>query len=95
MMGINSLIELDLVDRVLLWITPTASQPDKPYLRKVSIKMVHLFTVVQLLCLVVLYVIKSLKTVSIIFPVMIIAIVLIRKLLEFIYSKEELRFLDH
>ena len=57
----------------------------------------HLFTVIQLICFGILYAIKSLKTVSIAFPIMVVAIVGIRKIFDFIpklFSQRELSWLD-
>lgn len=60
-----------LVDRVLLVFMPSKYQPDHMYLRHVPIKRVHLFTFMQIVCLVVLWVIKTIKSVSIVFPIMV------------------------
>lgn len=57
----------------------------------------HLFTVIQLICFGILYAIKSLKTVSIAFPIMVVAIVGIRKIFDFtpkLFSQRELSWLD-
>ena len=58
---------------------------------------VHLFTIIQLICFGILYAIKSLKTVSIAFPIMVVAIVGIRKIFDFtpkLFSQRELSWLD-
>lgn len=65
------------------------------YLRKVDIKMVHLFTAIQIVCLILLYFIKATKSISIAFPVMIVVIVVVRKLMEWVFSREELDALDN
>ena len=44
---------------------------DRPYLRSVPLNRVHLFTFIQLACLVGLWVIKDIKATSILFPVMV------------------------
>ena len=59
--------------------------------------LVHLFTIIQLICFGILYAIKSLKTVSIAFPIMVVAIVGIRKIFDFtpkLFSQRELSWLD-
>ena len=58
-------------------------------------KSVHTYTLIQLVCLIVLYVIKSIEATAIGFPVMIVIIVIVRKLLEYVYSPDELKALDH
>lgn len=58
-MGINALIDLGIVERALLLVTPVKHQPDVPYLRKVKLKAVHVYTIIQLICLIALYIVKS------------------------------------
>jgi len=50
---------------------PVKYQPDYIYLRHVKILRVHLFTFIQVICFVVMWVIKSIKETSITFPVMV------------------------
>jgi len=50
---------------------PAKYQPDYMFLRNVPMRRVHLFTVIQLACIVVLCVIKELGSISIVFPVMV------------------------
>ncbi|NWU86821.1 S4A4 protein, partial [Onychorhynchus coronatus] len=69
-MGVAALNSIQLLDRVRLLLIPAKHQPDLPYLRHVPLRRVHLFTVIQLLCLALLWVIKS-TTAAIIFPVMV------------------------
>ena len=52
-------------------LMPAKYQPDYMFLRNVPMRRVHLFTVIQLACIVVLCVIKELGIVSIVFPVMV------------------------
>ena len=94
-MGVNALLDLTIVERALLLITPVKHQPDLPYLRKVKLKAVHVFTLIQLVCLVALYIVKSIQVTSILFPIMIVFIVFVRRMLEFVYSEQELKALDH
>jgi len=50
---------------------PAKYQPEYSYVRNVPIKRVHLFTAIQVLCLAVLWVVKSIKSISIAFPLMV------------------------
>ncbi|GAB0196224.1 anion exchange protein 4 [Grus japonensis] len=84
---------LKLTDRVRLLLMPAKHQPDLPYLHHVPLHRVHLFTVIQLLCLALLWVLKSTMA-AIIFPVMLLALVGIRKGLERIFSLHDLSWLD-
>lgn len=52
---------------------------DYIYLRHIPVLKVHLFTAIQIGGLAILWAIKSYKPISIIFPVMVVAIVGIRK----------------
>lgn len=49
---------------------PAKHQPDLVYLRHVPLRRVHLFTIIQLLCLALLWLLKS-TAAAIIFPVMV------------------------
>ncbi|NXA07571.1 S4A4 protein, partial [Sapayoa aenigma] len=69
-MGVAALNSIQLLDRVRLLLVPAKHQPDLAYLRHVPLRRVHLFTVIQLLCLALLWVLKS-TTAAIIFPVMV------------------------
>ena len=73
-MGVASLNGLQFFDRILLFFMPKKYQPDLPYLRRVPLMRVHLFTSIQLLCLVALWIIKDIKATSILFPVMVSAL---------------------
>uniref|UniRef100_A0A8C3KBL7 Anion exchange protein n=1 Tax=Calidris pygmaea TaxID=425635 RepID=A0A8C3KBL7_9CHAR len=92
-MGVVALNSIQLTDRVRLLLMPAKHQPDLAYLRHVPLCRVHLFTVIQLLCLALLWVLKSTMA-AIIFPVMLLALVGIRKGLERIFSLNDLSRLD-
>uniref|UniRef100_A0A8D0F8E6 Anion exchange protein n=1 Tax=Strix occidentalis caurina TaxID=311401 RepID=A0A8D0F8E6_STROC len=92
-MGVAALNSIQLTDRVRLFLMPAKHQPDLAYLRHVPLRRVHLFTVIQLLCLALLWVLKSTMA-AIIFPVMLLALVGIRKGLEHIFSRHDLSWLD-
>ncbi|XP_074520659.1 sodium-driven chloride bicarbonate exchanger-like isoform X2 [Halichoeres trimaculatus] len=92
-MGASSLRGIQFFDRLKLFCMPAKHQPDFIYLRHVPLRKVHLFTIIQLSCLVLLWVIKTSKA-AIVFPMMVLALVFIRKLLDFIFSKRELSWLD-
>lgn len=93
-MGTASLNGLQLVDRISLFFMPKKFQPDLPYLRRVPLKRVHLFTLIQILCLAALWVIKDISQTSILFPIMLVVMVGVRKSLEKLFHEEELRILD-
>ncbi|KAM9309849.1 sodium bicarbonate cotransporter 3-like isoform 2-T3 [Pholidichthys leucotaenia] len=92
-MGASSLKGIQMFDRIKLFGMPAKHQPDLIYLRYVPLWKVHIFTVVQLSCLIVLWVIKV-SSAAVIFPMMVLALVFVRKLLDFCFTKRELSWLD-
>ncbi|XP_044266191.1 sodium bicarbonate cotransporter 3 isoform X4 [Tribolium madens] len=93
-MGIASLKGLQFFDRILIMLMPNKYQPDYMFLRQVPIKRVHLFTLIQLACLACLWTIKSFSTTSILFPLMLVVMIGIRKSLDLIFTRRELKILD-
>lgn len=61
---------LQLFDRIKLFGMPAKHQPDLIYLRYVPLWKVHVFTVVQLSCLIVLWTIKA-SAAAVVFPMMV------------------------
>lgn len=57
-------------DRCKLFLMPAKHQPDYVFLRHVPLRRIHLFTLVQIVCLAVLWILKS-TVAAIIFPVMV------------------------
>ncbi|NXM03968.1 S4A5 protein, partial [Tyrannus savana] len=57
-------------DRCKLFLMPAKHQPDYVFLRHVPLRRIHLFTLVQIICLAVLWILKS-TVAAIIFPVMV------------------------
>uniref|UniRef100_A0A3P8TY50 Anion exchange protein n=1 Tax=Amphiprion percula TaxID=161767 RepID=A0A3P8TY50_AMPPE len=92
-MGVSSLKGIQLFDRIKLFGMPAKHQPDLIYLRYVPLWKVHVFTVIQMSCLIVLWVIKT-SAAAVVFPMMVLALVFIRKLLDFCFTKRELSWLD-
>ncbi|XP_036966208.1 sodium-driven chloride bicarbonate exchanger isoform X1 [Acanthopagrus latus] len=92
-MGASSLKGIQFYDRLTLFGMPAKHQPDFIYLRHVPLRKVHLFTIIQLTCLIMLWVIKTSKA-AIVFPMMVLALVFIRKLMDCFFTKRELSWLD-
>ncbi|CAH1175727.1 unnamed protein product [Phaedon cochleariae] len=93
-MGVASLKGLQFFDRILIMFMPNKYQPDYMFLRKVPIKKVHIFTAIQIACLVCLWLIKSFSQTSILFPLMLVVMIGIRKSLDCIFTRRELKILD-
>ncbi|XP_074051756.1 sodium bicarbonate cotransporter 3 isoform X8 [Macrotis lagotis] len=92
-MGASSLKGIQFFDRIKLFGMPAKHQPDLIYLRYVPLWKVHIFTVIQLTCLVLLWVIKA-SAAAVVFPMMVLALVFIRKLMDLCFTKRELSWLD-
>ncbi|KAL0107939.1 hypothetical protein PUN28_014892 [Cardiocondyla obscurior] len=93
-MGVASLKGLQFFDRILIMLMPVKYQPDYMFLRQVPLKRVHMFTAMQLTCLICLWLIKSFSHTSILFPLMLVVMIGIRKSLDFIFTQRELKILD-
>ncbi|MEE6511682.1 hypothetical protein FKM82_018358 [Ascaphus truei] len=92
-MGVAALGSIQFLERMQLLFIPPKHQPDLIYLRHVPLRRVHLFTIIQILCLVILWILKS-TAAAIIFPLMLLALVGIRKTMECIFSLHDLSWLD-
>uniref|UniRef100_A0A1B0CVR6 Anion exchange protein n=2 Tax=Lutzomyia longipalpis TaxID=7200 RepID=A0A1B0CVR6_LUTLO len=93
-MGVSSLKGLQFFDRILIMFMPVKYQPDYMFLRQVPLRRVHLFTLIQLTCLSVLWLIKSFQYTSILFPLMLVVMIGVRKSLDCIFTRRELKILD-
>ncbi|XP_013007012.1 electrogenic sodium bicarbonate cotransporter 4 isoform X3 [Cavia porcellus] len=93
-MGVASLNGIQFWERCKLFLMPAKHQPDHAFLRHVPLRRIHLFTLVQILCLAVLWILKS-TVAAIIFPVMILGLILVRRLLDFIFSQHDLAWIDN
>ncbi|KAH0953671.1 hypothetical protein HN011_005095, partial [Eciton burchellii] len=93
-MGVASLKGLQFFDRILIMLMPVKYQPDYMFLRQVPLKRVHMFTMIQLACLTCLWLIKSFSQTSILFPLMLVVMIGIRKLLDIVFTQRELKILD-
>uniref|UniRef100_A0A8R1Y235 Anion exchange protein n=1 Tax=Onchocerca volvulus TaxID=6282 RepID=A0A8R1Y235_ONCVO len=93
-MGIAALGGIQLFDRILLLLMPMKYQPDTIYIRHVPISVIHKFTFCQVACLAVLWTVKSIKRTSIAFPIMLVVMVAVRKVMEKFFTEKDLRYLD-
>ncbi|XP_060732830.1 anion exchange protein 3 isoform X2 [Tachysurus vachellii] len=93
-MGITSLTGIQLYERITLMVTPAKHHPDHNYVTKVKTWRMNMFTIIQLLCIALLWVVKS-TVVSLAFPFILIMTVPLRRLvLTRIFEERELAALD-
>ena len=69
-------------------------QPDTIYIRHVPIRRIHLFTICQVACFAMLWTVKSIKSTSILFPIMLVVMVAVRKVIERFFTVNDLKYLD-
>ncbi|CAK9068547.1 unnamed protein product, partial [Durusdinium trenchii] len=94
-MGIASLTGNNLFDRLFLWLVwEPKNYPAYIYIQKLPVKRVHLYTFVQLICLAILYGLKEIKATSVVFPFFMASLAIIRKAMRFMFTAEELKYLD-
>jgi hypothetical protein len=73
-MGLASLTGNQFFERIILWITDPKLYPKTTYTATVPNKWIHKFTLIQLVCFLVLWVLKA-SRLGILFPLMIAALV--------------------
>ncbi|XP_039595858.1 band 3 anion transport protein-like isoform X2 [Polypterus senegalus] len=93
-MGVTSLNGIQLFDRILLLLVPHKYHPEEAYIHWVKTWRMHVFTIIQVLCLAILWAVKS-SPASLALPfILILTIPLRRFLLPYIFSDRELKCLD-
>ncbi|XP_065160163.1 band 3 anion transport protein isoform X3 [Atheta coriaria] len=92
-MGVASTDGIQFFDRMKLFFMPVKHHPQASYVRRVKTIKMHLFTFVQLMCLVILWVVKSTKA-SLAFPFFLLLMIPLRGLLKHLFTPVELRALD-
>nr|QOU09168.1 solute carrier family 4 member 1A [Lateolabrax maculatus] len=93
-MGITSLSGIQMWDRMLLLITPKKYHPSDAYATRVNTMRMHLFTVIQLMCLAVLWVVKM-SPFSLALPFVLILTIPLRMVITgTLFSTMEMKCLD-
>jgi hypothetical protein len=94
-MGLTSLGTNQFFERVLMFFMQPSKYPKHPYTEHMAAGRMHLFTAIQLILFVGLYLIIATKVVAIIFPFYILMCIPIRLYaLPKVFSQEELLFID-
>lgn len=92
-MGVATLAGNQFSHRFTLWVTDPKLYPANHYVSRVRRNKMHLFTLIQVLCLVALWVLKA-SSLGILFPVLIALLVPLRLLMKRYFTGEELEALD-
>merc|ERR1712151_317090 len=94
-MGVSSMPGNQFFERFYLWGTFHASDyPQYSYVARLPIRRVHLFTAIQMLCFIILYILKDNKDTSVGFPFFIAILIVFRRYFGHIFTEEELAELD-
>ncbi|KQS43737.1 uncharacterized protein Dere_GG15410, isoform E [Drosophila erecta] len=92
-MGVASMSGVQLFERIRLYFMPVKHYPPTSYVKRLRPWKLHLFTSIQVLCLVLLWTVKS-SQFSLAFPFFLIMMVPIRQNLTKLYNPEEMQALD-
>lgn len=95
-MGFVSLVGNQFIERLSLWLMDSALYPTTHYIRRVPIRVTHLYTLLQFICLAVLCAINVSRSevVRIMFPVFIALLVPVRAFAARIFAADHLAVLD-
>lgn len=92
-MGVGSLGGNQFADRIKLWVMDPEKYPETHYMRAVPNRIVHLFTGVQLVCLAILWFVKS-SPIGLAFPFFVAMLVPVRMALGRWMEPEHIALLD-
>ncbi|KRZ13411.1 Electrogenic sodium bicarbonate cotransporter 1 [Trichinella zimbabwensis] len=93
-LGIACMEDQQFVHRILLFFSPVKHQPEFAFLQSVPLLRVHFYTAIQIAAFLLLCIVKYTKEISMLFPLMLFFMVLLRKLLSRLFTVRELRALD-
>ena len=94
-MGLVALPAQQFWQRILLFFQQPSEMAKTPYTEYLELYRIHIFTAVQLVFFIMLYIVKNVKTIAIAFPVMILLCIPARIfLLPKIFTDDELTLLD-
>lgn len=95
-MGVVSLGGNQFIERLSLWLMDSNMYPSTHYIRRVPVSVVHIFTLVQFVCLVLLCYLNVVdnEKIRILFPIFIALLVPLRFAMDRFFDKRHLSYLD-
>jgi len=94
-MGVSSMPGNEFFERFYLWgIFSARDYPQYRYVTRLPIQRVHIYTAIQLVCFIILYILKDNKDTSVGFPFFIASLIVFRRYFGRFFSDEELEELD-
>jgi len=92
-MGVVSMAGNQFFERLRLWLMDSSLYPTTHYIRRVRNSTIHRFTLIQLICLLILVVVEE-TPLGIIFPLFLVLLIPVRFLAGRFFTVEELEALD-
>ncbi|KAH7713799.1 anion exchange protein 3-like isoform X10 [Aphelenchoides avenae] len=94
-LGIRNLSGLQLARRIILFLIPEKYFPNTPYTQEVCTWRLHLYTSIQVVFVLLIYLVKHFKQTALAFPFVLIVFVVFRHVaLPWIFSQTELKALE-
>ncbi|VDN53128.1 unnamed protein product [Dracunculus medinensis] len=94
-LGVMNLSGVQLIQRIILVFVPSKYFPVTTYTESVKVWRIHLFTIIQLICLTTIYLVKMFKQTSLAFPFVLILFVFLRQfVIPKIFTENEIKALD-
>ncbi|MCG6158396.1 PTS sugar transporter subunit IIA [Rubinisphaera margarita] len=95
-MGVVSLSGIQFMERLSLWVMDSSLYPRTHYIRRVPVRLIHTYTLIQLLCLVTLCVINlsPVLWMRLTFPLFIALLVPVRWTMDRLFPQDKLAVLD-
>lgn len=92
-MGVVSMAGNRFFERISMWLMEPALYPQTHYIRRVPLTRMHLYTLIQMVCLIVLWIVQA-SVLGILFPLFVALLVPVRLLLDRFFAPEHLAVLD-
>lgn len=93
-LGFSSLSGIQFIEQLKLIFVPSKYHPNRKYIRNVPYRSLLWYTMIQVVCLILLVVCK-LSPIAPVFPFIIIGMVFLRRFIERYFSEDELEDLDN
>ncbi|VDK82884.1 unnamed protein product, partial [Litomosoides sigmodontis] len=94
-LGVMNLTGVQFIQRIILFFIPEKYFPNTSYTESVDIRRMHLYTAIQIICLIIIYAVKHFKRTALVFPFILMLFILFRQIfLKKIFTEKELKALD-
>lgn len=93
-MGVSSINGIQLFERLELMFMPAKHYPRVGYTSCVRTWRMHMFTIIQLMGLAILWTVKSIPSIALAFPFFVVSMIGVRWSLKFLFTEKELDHLD-